>query len=188
MRRVVLVVVAACQPAPAPTLSNKVPAPEVVLAITESAVGPIDRDAKATLASLRRLLVGYEVRPVNDGSLQYDVYAGSERLLFVVPDDDGSVFNVHAVSERVGVNGRDWRVGRAFRDANRLTECECWGPNPTCWKSGEHVAVNFARECDDVRGKRRRGDDGFRVLDGHRIQRVIWSPRGFGDNDQDDGL
>jgi hypothetical protein len=139
---------------------------------------------------LRGLLVGYEVRPVNDGSLEYDIYKDGERLAYVVPDEQsGYVFNIHAVSARVSVRGHPWRVGRVFGGSAQLTTCECWGDNPTCYARGDHLAVNFDRQCRDVTGSDRRV---LRELDGLIVQRVIWSPYPFGvdggsDDDQSAG-
>lgn len=166
-------------------IANKADQPEpAALLMTSHGVGPIDNTTKATLTGLRTLLVDYEVKPVNDGSLQYDIYRGGERLAYVVPDDQsGYVFNVHAVSARVAVSGHPWRVGRAFGDAAHLTNCECWGPNPTCYATGEHLAVNFKRGCDDITGVDR---SALHVLDGEIVQRVIWSPTAFGEDSSDD--
>jgi len=154
------------------------------LTMTSHGVGPIDSTTKVTLTNLRAILVDYEVKPVNDGSLQYDIYRGGERLAYVVPDDQsGYVFNVHAVSSQVAVSGHPWRVGRAFGDAAHLTNCECWGPNPTCYATGEHLAVNFKRDCDDVTGG---APDALRALNGEIIQRVVWSPTAFGEDSNED--
>lgn len=181
MRLALLILLSACYRETPPVLANKVTREASALEITATKAGPIDRDSKATLTDLRARFVGFEVRPFNDGSLEYDVYLGGEKLLYVVPDDDGSVFNVHAVSSKVTVEGRSWRVGTAFGDAARITRCECWGPHPTCYATGEHVAVNFDRPCDGLT------DDNdaprsFRALDGLTVQRVIWSPTPFGED------
>lgn len=169
---------------PTAPLSNAVEEPRGLLVITPTGVGPIDADTPATLMPLRRLLVGFEVKPVEDGGLQYEIYRDGERLAYVVPDDeDGTIFNIHAVSPRVEVASRDWRVGAPFRDARRLTHCECWGEHPTCFRKGEHVAVNFDRECYSLEHGDRRE---FRVLNGLPVQRVIWSPRPFGVIAEDD--
>ncbi len=148
------------------------------LAIRPGGFGPIDANTPATLQALRQAFAGYEVRPINDdGTLEYRVYKGDEMLLYVVPDDDGGIFNVHATSGKVVVEGRDWRVGAPFQGAAQLSQCECWGDNPTCWKAGDHIAVNFARECGDLAG----GDTRvMRVLDGITVQRIVWSPKPFG--------
>ena len=161
------------------TIANKVDADEAgALTMTSKGLGPIDSTTKATLANLRALLAGYEVRPVNDGSLEYDIFKDGERLAYVVPDDQsGYVFNVHVVSSHVAVHGYPWRVGRAFGDWAHLTTCECWGPNPTCYASGEHLAVNFDRACEGLTGGDR---SALRELDGLIVQRVIWSPSAFG--------
>ena len=150
-----------------------------LLTMTAHGVGPIDSTTKATLTNLRSIMIGYEVKPINDGSLQFDIFRGGERLAYVVPDDQsGYVFNVHAVSSSVEVNGHPWRVGRAFGDAVHLTNCECWGPNPTCYATGDHLAVNFNRECNELTGSDPRV---LRQLNGEIVQRVIWSPTAFGE-------
>lgn len=145
------------------------------LVITEHGWGPIDASTVATLTNLRALLPSYRVVPANDPQLEYDIYEGTQKLGFVVINDDASVFNVHATSNRVRVDDRAWRAGEPFQDSRALTRCECWGANPTCYKAGEHVAVNFDRPCLD-------GDDPreLRELDGLAVQRVIWSVERFG--------
>jgi hypothetical protein len=166
--------------APTPPLVNRAEPATAPgrLAITRTSVGPISAHTRATLVELRRVLAGYEVKPSNvEGGLEYDVHDGGEKLMFVVPNDDGSVFNVHVVSPTIEVVGKSWRVGKAFQGAAALTECECWGEHLTCFTQGEHVAVNFARDCAELEGKDRQL---FGVLDGLAIQRIIWSPHPFG--------
>jgi hypothetical protein len=119
----------------------------------------------------------YEVRPVNDPNIEYDVFDKGERILFVVPNDDGSVFNVHATSGKVSITDHAWRVGQAFQGSTEITKCECWGDTPTCYKTGEHVAVNFDRDCTGLTDANPRA---LKVLDGLVVQRVIWSPTAFG--------
>jgi hypothetical protein len=149
-----------------------------VLAIREAGFGPIDARTPATLQAVRQAFAGFDVRPLNDeGTLEYRVYKGNEMLLYIVPDDDGTIFNVHATSNKVSVEGHDWRVGAPFQGASTFSQCECWGDNPTCWKQGEHVAVNFARQCGDIAGNDTRV---MRVLDGVTVQRIVWSPHAFG--------
>ncbi|HTL38732.1 MAG TPA: hypothetical protein VL326_36625 [Kofleriaceae bacterium] len=184
MRVASLILLAGCYRStgqPTASITNQTQGAEpAALTMTASGVGPIDSTTKVTLTNLRAILVDYEVKPVNDGSLQYDIYRGGERLAYVVPDDQsGLVFNVHAVSSQVAVSGYPWRVGRAFGDAAHLTNCECWGPNPTCYATGEHLAVNFNRNCDGLTS----GDtSALRKLNGELVQRVIWSPTAFSDD------
>ena len=178
MRALTLLVVAGCWGVtPPPTTLSNTSKPVSLLVVTQAGFGPIDARSPATLGALRQLLAGYDVKPVNDGSLEYDVFLGDEKLLFIVPNDDGTVFNVHATSPKVGVADRAWRVGAPFAGARDLTTCECWGENPTCYKRGEHVAVNFKRPCDGLTGVDARA---LKVLDGIAVARVIWSPTAFG--------
>lgn len=173
----VLVVASACwrDAAPDKPVQQRPPG---MFAISQTAFGPLDAHSIATLVPLRQTFAGYDVRPLNDeDTLEYAVYSGAEMLLYVVPDDDGAVFNVHATSPKVTVVDRDWRVGAPFQGAAHLTTCECWGDNPTCWKTGDHVAVSFARECGELTHGDRRV---LRVLDGVAVQRLIWSPKPFG--------
>jgi hypothetical protein len=160
-----------------PTISNRVDgAPQGLLMITEGGFGPLNATSRATLTELRSAFTGFDVRPTNDSTLSYSVYLGDEKLVWVIPNDDGTLFNVHATSPRVETMGRDWRVGSGFQGSGSLTDCECWGENPTCYRRGGHIAVNFKRECEGVVGVERVK---LRELDGVVIQRVIWSPKPF---------
>ena len=59
----------------------------------------------------------------------------------------------------------------------KLVACECWGDQPVCYKTGEHIAVSFKRACPGISD----GDQHARaVLDGVTVQRMIWSPTPFG--------
>jgi len=173
MWRAWIVVLAGCWSSPpnAPAAANQPGG----LVITQHAWGPITAATVATLANLRALFPVYRVVPVNDPQLEYDIYDGKQKLGFVVINDDASVFNVHATSNRVRVEDRPWRAGESFQDSKALSRCECWGSNPTCYKTGEHIAVNFDRSCLE-------GDDPreLRALDGLVVQRVIWSVEPFG--------
>lgn len=188
MRIVPVILLAGCYrsatPATTTPLSNNVKAATGELSVSAGAVGPIRADTEATLVHLRAVLAGYEVKPSQDGSLQYDVYKGSEKLFYVVPDEErGTVFNIHVVSGSVAVEGKSWRVGKPFSGSSHLTDCECWGDNPTCFAKGEHVAVNFDRGCDGVTSGDARER---RVLDGVTIQRVIWNPQPFGEDSDEE--
>lgn len=175
MRALCAIVVAGCwNAAPAP----HAPQPTIALSISETNFGPLDAGSPATLANLRKLFAGYDVRPVNDSGLEYRIYAGHEELFFVVTNDDASIFNVHATSAKVSTQQHPWRVGQPFQDAAVLTYCECWGDNPTWYRAGEHVAVSFKRECDGVIDQQDRR--ALKVLDGLAPQRIIWSPTPFG--------
>jgi hypothetical protein len=162
---------------PSSTIGNTSKGPAGLLTITSTGFGPIDAKEAATLANMRKRFVGFDVRPVNDPNLEIHIYRGTEQLAFVVLNDDMTVFNVHATSGKVAVADRPWRVGAPFQGASELTTCECWGDNPTCFKTGEHIAVNFKRGCDGVTSGEHRA---LRALDGLIVQRVIWSPNAFG--------
>ena len=186
MRLAWLVVMAGCAGAHTkaqPTISNHVEGGHGgLLVITEDSFGPLHAQSSATLTALRNAFTGYDVRPSNDSSLSYSVYLGDEKLVWVIPNEDGTLFNVHATSPRVETMGHDWRVGHAFSGGSSLTDCECWGDNPTCYRRGTHVAVNFKRDCSGLTGAV--GRTALRALDGVEIQRVIWSPKPFaGDAD-----
>jgi hypothetical protein len=174
-------VLGACWTGPVSPAAPESPAPEspaphaAPIAITEAAFGSLAPDAPATLAFVRAAFPGYDVRPINDPGLEYHAYLGGAEQFFVVTNDDLSIFNIHATSGAIAAP-HGWRVGQPFHDAARITRCECWGRNPTCWHRGEHVAVNFPTDCDGITGVE---IEAFRTLDGLSPQRVIWSPTPF---------
>jgi hypothetical protein len=175
MRLVSLLAVAGCwSGAPFTRVQPVAPAP---LVMSPHGVGPIDARTVTTLAGLRELLPQYRVIPLNDPQLEYDIYERGprkEKLAFIVLTEGGKgVFNLHATSGKVTLSDRAWRVGKPFTDAKQLTHCECWGSNPTCYKAGDHIAVNFDRACLE-------SDTELEELDGLSPQRVIWSPDPFG--------
>ena len=177
--RLWLLAVAGCWSAPQPTTPAE-HSSSASLVITANGFGPIDSKTVATLEGLRTLLPFYKIVPNNDPTLQYDIYRGSERLGFVILNDDATVFNVHATSNKVSVADRPWRAGEAFQGAKQVDTCECWGTNPTCYRKGEHIAVSFNRSClesNDIHE--------LRALDGLVIQRVIWSSAELGKPDPD---
>lgn len=179
MRFALLVVATGCwtgtPPAPPPVRARAASG----LVMTQSGVGPIDATTPTTLLGLRALLPTYRVVPLNDPALEYDVFDRREKLLFIVLKDNGAhVFNIHATSNKVTISDRSWRVGVAFTDAKQLTHCECWGSNPTCYRAGDHIAVNFDRTCLE-------SDSELGELDGLAPQRVIWSPEPFGTPGED---
>ncbi len=152
------------------------PAPVQPLIVTADGVGPITAKTQALLTPLREALRGYDVTPHNVGDLQYDVARNGEPLFYVVPNaDDGLVFNVHVTSARVAVAGKRWRVGQRLTDTHALDSCECWGTQPICYKTGEQVAAVVDHVCelqpDEVKGA--------------AIVRIVWSPRPFGNPDDD---
>ncbi|MEO8846527.1 MAG: hypothetical protein ABI591_19980 [Kofleriaceae bacterium] len=188
MRFAWIVLIAGCWASPPPVPPQGPSAPGAIV-ITETGFGPIDGKTVATLVGLRAMLPQFRVVPVNDPALEYQIYDGKEQLAFIVLDDDATIYNIHATSNKVTVAGRAWRAGEAFQHSKDLTRCTCWGNNPTCFKKGEHVAVNFSRACMETEDPRE-----LRVLDGLVIQRVIWSPTAFGTEpvtppeDEEDGV
>lgn len=184
MRLVWLVVLVGCHAAaPEPTISNRAPRGTIgVFTITEEGFGPLHARSQATLGALRAAFSGYDVRVADDTTRSFAVYLADEKIAWVIPNDDGSLFNVHATSPKIETRGHDWRVGEEFRGGGWLTDCECWGDNPTCYRRGDHIAVNFKRGCEAVTGMH---GSALRVLDGAVIQRVIWSPRPFAGEDPD---
>ncbi len=182
-----LVALAACSPPPVPVEKPLPPQPPpTIFSISGRGVGPIDKDTPANLTALRALVGphGYAVRPINDGGVELHVYDGTEHVLYVIPNDDGSLFNVHVVSGSVAVTGHPyWVIGKPFSRSDLLGDCQCWGTHPVCWPNGEHIALGFRRTADD---SDENDCDGLgtpserRSLEGHRIQRVVWSPQAFG--------
>jgi hypothetical protein len=174
MRFAWIVLLAGCWASSQPTTHSDLSIPGAIV-ITETGFGPIDGKTVTTLVGLRAMLPQFRVVPVNDPALEYHIYDGKEPIAFIVLNDDATVYNIHATSNKVSVSGRSWRPGDAFQNSKDLTRCTCWGHNPTCYKKGEHVAVNFNRSCMETEDPRE-----IRVLDGLVVQRVIWSPTAFG--------
>lgn len=153
--------------------------------MTAHGVGPLTGATIATLEELRRALPETRV-DVNDlgesSGIVFDVSEGTERMLYVVPDDatgePGSddhtyaptIFAVFAVSPRVSVAGRTWRVGEPFEDAAGIDRCECWGGGEVtaCFQIGTHLRVIFEAACADA------AKLGARAMLGHKIDRIMW--------------
>lgn len=185
---VVAACVLGCGGSPAGTTATTTPAKPVSTAlftIENDSLGPLTAKTPANLSDLRALFgtAGYTVDPVNNSGIEFHVSLGKELLFYVIPNDDGSLFNVHVVSGKVEISQHpQWKVGQAFTGDGILTHCECWGEHPVCFKKGEHVAVAFERACDGLDDARMR-----RVLSGVRIQRAVWSPQPFGYDDDGSG-
>jgi len=168
-------------------LSNSTTSPKgqtsstALFSITDDSIGPITGKTPANLTALRELLGkdGYDVRPVNNSGVELHVFLKDELLFYVIPNDDGTLFNVHAVSGKVDIAQHpQWKIGAPFAGDDVLTHCECWGAHPVCFKRGDHVAVAFKRACDGLDDERMR-----KVLAGVNIQRAVWSPTPFGEGD-----
>ena len=173
----IVLLLTACAAAPPRPVAKPVAVAPSPFAITDTAMGAITGTSRGTLEGLRGLLRGFEVRPVYDGGLEYHVYKDGEQLYYVIPADDGTVFNVHVTSAKYAFERRPWHAGEPFKGAAELTACECWGEQPVCYRQGEHVAVSFKRACAGLS----EGDQHARaVLDGVAVQRLIWSPTAFG--------
>lgn len=155
--------------------------------MTPRGVGPFDQDTVATKAALQKLVpklrvVEHELG--GDSGIVYDVFERDHQLLYVVPDDapgwtedagveheySRTVFAVFAVSPRVSVLGRPWRVGEAFDDARGLDTCECWGEREVtaCFRPGSHVRVIFELPCDEAEAQ------GPKAMLGKPIARIMW--------------
>jgi hypothetical protein len=185
--------VVGCGAPPAPVAQPEpVKPPPPMFSIKDTGVGPIGKDTPANLTALRKLVGphGYAVRPINDGGVEYHVYDGAERLFYVIPNDNGTLFNVHVVSSSVAVTQHpEWIVGKQFTNSAILTHCECWGTRPVCWKDSEHVAIGFdvaegaEEDCNGLGSAKAR-----ETLQRYPIQRAVWSPKPFGpvENDDDD--
>ena len=168
-------------PAPAP-----VPVPvEAAAAFTirPASVGPITAKTPATLIALRAALLGYEVKPAHlvlgasTNRLGYNVYKDGEKLLHVIPDAAGGIFNVHALSPKVAIADRPWKIGAKLNGVKSISTCKCWAEEVVvCFKAGDHVAVAFARECgyDSYETEEERQD-----LIGLPIHRLLWSPKPY---------
>lgn len=173
----------ACAAPPPTPVEKPAPPPPSIFTIADSGVGPVGANTRANLTAVRRLVgpQGYTVRPINDGGVELHVYDGKEHLFYVIPNDDGSLFNVHVVSASIPITQHpEWVVGQPFSHSEILTYCECWGPHPVCWKHGDHVALGFKRDCDGLDSA-----TGREALVGTPIQRAVWSPKPFGEDEGD---
>jgi hypothetical protein len=166
-------------------LTNRTPGPVTTgWRMTQRGVGPIDATTSATLGDLRRVLPSLRVVAHDLGEasgIVFDVFEGTERLAYVVPDDAigkpgteehqyaTTVFAVFAVSPRISVAGRTWRVGQPFQDASGLDRCECWGSGEVtaCFQVGSHLRVIFEEACEQVAHD-------ARALIGRPIARIMW--------------
>ena len=167
------------------TTTAKNPTSSALFTINVDSLGPITGKTPASLTALRELLGkdGYEVKPVNNSGVEYHVFLKDELLFYVIPNDDGTLFNVHVVSSKVDIAQHpQWKIGAAFAGDDVLTHCECWGAHPVCFKKGDHVAVAFKRACDGLDDERMR-----KVLTGVNLQRAVWSPTAFGFDDDNGG-
>lgn len=156
-----------------------------MFSITDAGVGPIDKATRANLTAVREIVGphGYAVRPINDGGVELHVYDGTEHLFYVIPNDDGSLFNVHVVSSSIAITQHpEWVVGKPFVHSDLLTYCEAWGSHPVCWREGDHVALGFKISTDGLVTPEDR-----KALEGVPIQRAVWSPKPFGKDDEGDG-
>lgn len=179
-----VMLVAGCWSGTPPALAPAAPAPVVakppsaLLTMNVSSLGPITGATPANLAALRALFAkdGFAVKEVDNAGPELHVSQGDELLFYVIPNEDGSLFNVHVVSPKVAIAEHpQWKIGGPFTGDALLTECECWGEHPVCFRTGDHVAVAFQRACDGLEDARMR-----RVLSGVTIQRAVWSPQPFG--------
>jgi hypothetical protein len=185
---VVLAVLTACyRSSTTPPLRNQTPA-VTGWRLGERGVGPIDAATKATELALQRLLPGLRVKTTNLGGesgIVFDVLDGTEKLMYVVPDDAPApenapeefkagyattIFAIFATSSRVSVDGHPWRVGAALDSVEHVSVCECWGAGEVtaCWTDGPHVRLIFEERCEDAR------DHGAGAMVGKAIGRIMW--------------
>jgi len=186
-----LFALAACAPGrSAPghaVLSNVVPVPaarSALFNLEPGSLGPILPSTHATQVALEAVLGGrYRVERIDNHGFELHVFLGKELLFYVIPNDDGTLFNVHVVSSKIAITEHpQWVIGSPFTDEAPLTSCECWGRHPVCFHTGDHVAVAFEVDCDRLGTPEER-----HVLHGVPIQRAVWNPKPFGGGDAGDG-
>lgn len=170
----------------APDLSAHVSSTDASYVITETAAGPFDATSVATREGLQSRAPGLRValRDLGQESgIVFNVYADRERLFYVVPDDAPgytddqethayakTVFGVFAMSPKVRVQGRSWRVGQLLDDVAGLDRCECWGDDTvtTCFHKGSHIRLVFEANCHPA------AEQGAKVMIGTPIGRIMW--------------
>src|SRR4051812_29003974 len=183
MRTALALAVAGCGASahtPARTLSNATPATGEHRGLFEmepGSLGPITASTRADQEAVQSAVGShYMVKTIDDHGPELHVFLGEELLFYVIPNDDGSLFNVHCTSPRVTiVEHPEWVIGGPFVHSEILDVCECWGTHPMCFRRGDHVAIGFSVSCDnlDTPGKRH-------ALEGVAIQRAVWNPHGYG--------
>jgi hypothetical protein len=179
MWRIVLCL-AACAPVAPPATPVAEPS---LLAVRDDAFGPLTAQTPATLVALRGALAGFDVAPINAESLEYRVSHAGTPLFAIVPDERGTILNIHVVSPKLELGGV--RVGMTF--TGDATTCECWGDQTVCFRESAHVAVGLAKICREGM----LGSANARAkLIGVAITATIWSPRkltsgGYGTPDPD---
>jgi hypothetical protein len=177
---------ASCSGAPAAqTVGNKTarPATPVSYRVRLAGVGPLDHRSEATIEGLRAALPDLEVKTHDlgaDSGIVFDVFDGSEKLFYVVPDEeeqeeDGTrrylktIFTIFVTSPRIAVEGYTWRVGSPLDSAKDLERCECWGSGEvTACSLRAHLAVIFEERCELAE------KGGPQVMVGHKIGRIMW--------------
>lgn len=171
--------------APAPVVPVAPAAPQAALTIAPGSIGPITAKTPGSLTALRQALSGFEVKPAHlvlgpsTNRLAFNVYKDGEKLLHVLPDGNGGIFSVHAVSAKVATSDRPWKIGAKFNGVRSISTCKCWQEEVVvCFKVGDHIAVSFARECS---WESYTTDDERHDLIGAPIHRILWSPKPFGE-------
>jgi hypothetical protein len=163
-------------------LSNSVPGAGeqrgALFVIEPHAVGPITATARANRQAIQDLVGSrYVVKSIDDRGEELHVFLNDELLFYVIPNDDGSLFNVHCTSNKVAISEHpEWIIGAPLTSALPIDTCECWGAHPMCFKTGDHVAIGFVVPCDNLDTPQQR-----KALVGVPIQRAVWNPRPFGD-------
>lgn len=186
---IVLVALAACYRSPTtPPLRNQTQPGKATWRLGERGVGPIGEATKATELTLQAVLPGLRVKTTNLGAesgIVFDVFDGTEKLFYVVPDDapepenapEGfkagyatTIFAVFATSPRITVDGHPWLVGQNLDGITNVSACECWGDGEVtaCWTSEPHVRLIFEERCADAR------DHGPGAMIGKPIGRIMW--------------
>jgi hypothetical protein len=166
--------------------SNNTPAGELVL--DARGLGQVDARTPAKLEVLQSLFPKLAFRTESEGDRYeqsggkltggnvFEAMLGGERLFYVVPYEDGSVFYLQVTSPKIRVADRPWLVGGKV-DHRTIDECECWGDKATCFKTGEHLAIATGHDCKGMRYAKR--TISLDVVEGATIERIVWSPQPF---------
>jgi hypothetical protein len=168
----------------AQTVENKAGlAKAATFTVRLSGVGPLDSRSEATPEALRAALPGLEVKTTDlgaDSGIVFDIYDGSDKLFYVVPDEEEqeengtrhylkTIFTIFVTSPRINVEGYSWRVGSPLESAKDLLQCECWGTGEvTACSIRAHLAVIFEERCEAAE------KSGPQAMVGHKIGRIMW--------------
>jgi hypothetical protein len=137
--------------------------------VSEAGWGPITPTTVVSSTNLHALFPDYEVKADRSN---FDILKEGQTVAKVITQDGDAtrVFNVAALTPLAQGPSAAWVVGGRFGDITDLTDCECWGAQPVCYKPGSHLAVMLEAQCEGNLAAPL--DPGLAAM---KIERVIWN-------------